>query len=251
MTVAFKGVLLLFFIFFTVCSNGQVNTVFIEETPLLYRNEASGGIIIHSNGLGGSFRKGKHITGYKKFVYEIELLSMKNPKEIKTTNPYFDNSKSYVYGKLNSLMPLRTGVGFQRTIYSKAERGGIEIRFNYLGGLSLGIAKPVYLDILFPTGVPYEYDYQTLKYDPEEHFIDNIYGKAPFSYGLNELRFYPGAYGKVSVSFEYGNYDDDIKFIETGIALDVYPQEVPIMAFIDNKNIFLSFYINIMYGRKW
>ena len=50
-----------------------------------------------------------------------------------------------MYGKLNYLFVLRPGIGIQNVINSKPYWGGVEIRYFYYGGLSLGFTKPVYL----------------------------------------------------------------------------------------------------------
>ena len=227
---------------------------YIEEKPVLMKNEATAGLIFQSNGwgLGGiQFRRGIAQTGYRKLIFEGDFGGMRHPKEIKTVNPYFDAAKSYVYGKSNSFNVLRLGAGQQRSLYSKFDRHGVEIRMVYTGGLSLGILKPVYLQILKPTGTYNEFNVVTEKYNPDEHFIDNIYGRAAFTEGLNELKMKPGVYGKLGFNFEYAPIFDDVKALEVGAVVDLYPTDVPIMALIDNKQLFLSFYITFMYGRKW
>ncbi len=230
----------------------QVNpNEYVEEKPVLMKNEATGGLNFHTGSWGLQFRRSFNQTGYKKLMFEADFIGMKHPKEIKSINQAFDNARSYVYGKLNTFNILRMGAGQQFTIFSKAERNGVEIRFLYSGGLSLGILKPVYLNILKPTGNIGEFDVVTEKYDPEQHYIDNIYGRAPFTEGLDQLFFRPGAYVKAGFNFEYAPIFEDVKALEIGAALDVYPQEIPIMAFAENNQFFLSFYVTIMYGRKW
>ena len=58
-------------------------------------------------------RKGKNITANKKRMWEAEIVNMKHPKEVRSVNPYFDNAKSFFYGKLNSMMVVRAGIGQQ------------------------------------------------------------------------------------------------------------------------------------------
>ncbi len=223
-----------------------------EEKPVLLRQEGSIGVLIHTSGWGVEFKRGKNITGYKKLMFEAQFVNMKHPKEIKTINPYFENSKSYVYGKLNTFNILRASVGRRHTVYSKADRTGVEVRFIYTGGLSLGITKPVYLEVLqeLPPNSGF-FSVVTERYDPDKHFIDNIYGRAAFTYGFDHLRFHPGVYLKTGFNFEYAPYHEDIKAIEVGATLDAYPKDIPIMALTENKQLFLSFYITFIYGRKW
>jgi hypothetical protein len=222
-----------------------------EEIPVLLKNEYTAGINFHSYGWGLLFRRAKNKTVSKKRFLEVEFLSMKHPKEIRSVNPYVENAKSYIYGKLNTFLILRTGYGRQRVLYDKADKGGVAIRFNYGGGFSLGFTKPIYLNILEKTANPFEYRVVTEKYNPEQHFISNIYGRASFTYGMTEMRLHPGLYAKMGMSFEYSRNHDDIKALEVGMALDAYPKKVPIMAFAENKQVFFIFYINVLFGKRW
>lgn len=223
-----------------------------EVKPVLLRQEMSFGLHLHTSGFGIEFKRGRNITGYRKVIFEAQLVSMKHPKEVKQINPYFENSKSYIYGKLNTFNIIRAGVGQRNTLYSKADRTGVEVRFIYLAGLSLGITKPVYLEILSeePPNSG-RFDIVTERYDPEKHFIDNIYGRAPFTYGLDEINFHPGGFAKIGFNFEYAPFHEDIKSIEVGAVFDAYPKKIPIMATKENKQFFLSFFITFIYGRKW
>ena len=243
-----------FFVFLlsstSVCAQQNPNE-YVEEKPFLMKNEGTVGLNLHSAGWGIQARRCWNITGYKKLMIEADYIGLKHPKEIKTVNQTFDNARSYVYGKKNSFTILRGGIGRQRTLYSKAEKNGIEIRLVYSGGLSLGILRPVFLNILEPTTNTGEFIVVTEQYDPNEHFTDNIYGRAPFTEGLDRIFFRPGAYAKLGFNFEYAPIFDDVKSLEIGMAIDGYPQEIPIMAFTENKQFFLTFYLTFMYGRKW
>lgn len=222
-----------------------------DDVGLLYRNEFVIGGSVHTNGFGLNYRRGWHVTGYKKRLLEVEAVNMKHAKEIKTQNPLFENSKGYVYGKLNVLDIIRVGYGFQKTLYGKEQRRGVEIRLLTMIGASIGLAKPVYLEILQPTTDPQIYNITTEQYNPLLHTPDNIYGRAPYFKGFDQTKIYPGGYGKVGVSFEYANLEDDIKCIETGLAVDVYPKVIPIMANTTNQQVFINLYINFIWGKKW
>lgn len=222
-----------------------------DDVKVLYRNEMSGGFIIHTGGFGVNFRRGKHVTGFSKRILELEMVNMRHPKEVKIVNDIFDNSKGFFYGKLHSMLILRPGIGLQKVIYTKPEKNGVEIRTVTSFGLSLGLAKPVYLEILHQTQQPFEYELSTEKYDPEKHDIDDIYGRAPYFKGFEEMKIFPGGYARFGLNFEYGAYDDDVKALETGIIVDVYPKVVPLMAHSKNQQVFVSLYLNFLYGRKW
>jgi hypothetical protein len=158
-----------------------------------------------------------------------------------------------VFGKLNTLFLLRAGIGSRKVIFSKAERGGVEVNYILLFGSSLGLAKPVYLDIGYKTDVPTEIKIVTEKYDPnnKNHTPDNIYGRSGFLKGIDEVTFHPGLYSKFGFNFDWCGFDEGVKSLEFGVALDAFAQKIPIMALTENKQFFLSFYVSLIYGKKW
>lgn len=226
-----------------------------SDATILYRNEAEGGITLHSNGLGITFKRGWHLTGYKKQMLDIEFVSMRDPKQYKLANPYYPDSKPYFYGKLNFAYVLRGGYGRQNVLFSKAERSGVEVRVNYYAGLSIGITKPVFLDIL----VDNPFDsltkvIETRRYDPndpEQQVQENIYGPGPYFNGMDQLSFYPGGYGKLALSFEYAGWQQKVTALETGICVDAFARALPIMANGKGRNLFFNFYITLIWGGKW
>lgn len=220
-----------------------------EHKPILYRNQVKYGITVHSAGFGIDVRRGFHVTGTKSRVLEAEFLTMRNIKEVKTINPYYESAKAYVYGKLNSLMALRLGAGEQRTLYGKSDRGGIEIQFNYSAGLSLGLAKPNYIDVITdPKNNPF--NVRSVKYDTS-YAIDLIIGRGPLFKGIDEIKPYPGIFTKVGFAFDWNGKDDRISQLEAGLMVDGYLKPVPIMAFIKNNQVFVNFYITFLFGKKW
>ena len=238
-----------FLISFSATAQDNPNE-YVEEKPPLMKNEFVFGINIHSQGWGFDFRRGKNLTVNKKRMLEAEIVNMKHLKEAKSVNPYYENAKSFFYGKMNTLTVLRLGAGQQQVIFSKAEKSGVEVRFNVTGGLSLGFAKPVYLNIVKtdPAGASY---LEIERYDPLVHFIDDIYGRASFTYGLSEIKVYPGLYAKAGLAFEHGQHFDRVRILEAGVIVDAYGKEIPVMAFTENNEVYLTLYINVLFGKKW
>jgi hypothetical protein len=229
----------------------QDEIVIDTSKNILLLKEASGGIILHTQGWGLKYSKGYNKTAFRKRMFVIEFIEMQSPKQIRTINPYFTNSKSYVYGKLNTVYMLRGTYGIHRLINRKPYWGGVELRFLYMGGITLGFAKPIYLYILKPSAQYDEYTITEEKYDPNQHFVDNIYGRASFTKGFDQIGFYPGVHVKVGLDFDYGVYRTKVKSLEVGAMVDIFPRPVPIMAFNDPHYYFLTFYLNFNFGKRY
>jgi len=249
----FKRILyaLAFIFFTTLCfSQSSAQAVAMGQDPnVLYRNEMSFGIFAHSRGFGLNFMRAKHVTGTRKKLFEIQALNMKHPKEVKVSNNS-DNSKRFVYGKLNNILLFRAGVGYQTTIFRRADRKSVEIRTSYYLGGNITFAKPTYI-LIYRDNITGNKFQESVKYDPEIHTIDSISGKGPLLDGLGQLKVYPGLYAKFNLSFEYAPYSTKVKAIETGVIFDYYPKALPIMARNPAENFIVTVYVGFVFGKKW
>jgi hypothetical protein len=209
--------------------------------------------MIHSNGWGFGFRKGLNRDYFKKQMYEVEFTEMCSAKQTKTTNSLSNYSKSFYYGKINACYIVRSGVGYQYLLNQKPYWGGVEVRGFVYAGAEIALAKPIYIKYLPPTvtGSFTESDLVSLRYDPTNQNPSNIFSKASFFKGINQIKPYPGLYAKAGVNFEYGTYNTKITAIETGVILDYQPKAVPIMAFNKNPNLIPTVYISIHFGKRY
>ncbi len=223
-----------------------------EDINVQYKNESNMGIYVHTaGGFGLGYRRGWSVHAKRKQMVEFEMQNFRHPKEVKSVNSYYENSKGFIYGKMNSFLIVRPGVGYQNTIYQKSDKKSVEIRFSYFVGGVLAFAKPVYLEIIRPTSDPLLSTISTERYNPDEHFTDDIYGKAPFFHGIEKTKIHPGGYAKVALSFEYADRYNGVKAIETGAVLDAYPKALPMMAFNKKQQVFVSLYLKVLFGKKW
>jgi hypothetical protein len=238
----------------TVPVFSQTGLLAVQDTTpdnVLFEKQWSLGVMLHTNGWGLKFRRGKNITYLKQFLWEIEFSTMKSSKEIRTINPYFSDAKSYIYGKVNYAYFLRGGVGFNRVLNSKPYWGGVQVSWLGFGGLSLGITKPVYLYILYYNQPYYDYSIRAEKYNPDQHFLDNIYGRAPFLTGITELSFHPGIYVKTGLDFEFGAMEKRIQSLEVGVTVDFSPLPITIMAYNPKQYAFLTAYLAFSLGKRF
>jgi hypothetical protein len=224
----------------------------------LMRREKSGNIMLHTLGYGVGYKFGLNKNYFKRRIIEFDLFEMKAPNQTKTYNENFVNPKYYYYGKLNNLYVLHAGIGYQNLLNRKPYWGGIEVRYFYSGGLSLGFAKPVYLYISYYHSDLIIFATKTEKFDPNKNYpvttpdyTYDIYGRAPVLTGFKEIKPYPGFYAKTGFNFEFGTLNDRIKALEIGLVLDAYPVGIPVMAFRDPYYIFVTGYFNFTLGRRY
>ena len=217
-----------------------------DETHISYEREVFGGFFANTQGWGLNFVSNYFKTVDKRVNYEIQISWMHNPKQKKVYNPYNRDAKGYYYGKLNSFFVARALYGQRKIIGHKIRSKGVELGYTWGIGPSFGFLKPEYLEVIVDqTFLVVE------KYNPEEHDIGNIYGKASGFNGYSEIKFRPGLYLKVGVYVEYSSKKIGISGIEAGFALDAYLQEIEIMAYIKNQQFFPLFYFNIFLGSKF
>ncbi|MBZ0243043.1 MAG: hypothetical protein K8F24_07510 [Bacteroidales bacterium] len=224
------------------------------EEMIIYNRERSAIIQMHSLGFGIAYRPGKNPTAFKTYIWNLELITMKSPKQIKIINSYYNNSKRYVYGKLNDVFMLRGGYGLKKQLNRKPYWGGIELRWLMEGGLSVAFEKPYYyfvMNITEGTGGVLIQTIDTKKFDESSTSTDDIYGRAPFTRGINEIGIRPGIYLKTGLNFEFGYVKTRIKALEAGAAVEIFPQGVNIMADNRNQQVYLTFYLSFGFGKRF
>lgn len=214
---------------------------------VLYKNEASGKIYANTRGFGVAFKRAKHVTAKTRSFYEFDAQNLKHPKEIKVTGEAQDR-KRFVYGKVNSVLLVRGGVGLQNIIFSKADNKAVEIRYSTSIGGTIGFAKPYYVQVVRRHNNTSE---QAVKFNSDSFTQDSVIGRGTFSDGLEETKIYPGLNAKFNLSFEYAPYTNLIRAIETGVSLDYFPKALPIMARNPSENIIITFHVGFVFGQKW
>lgn len=228
----------------------QKETIF-EESTVIYKESIFGGIFLHTNGYGAHFSYGKNLTAFKSRIYQIDIVNMRHPKEVRSFNAFYEDSRSYIYGKLNTFFILRPSIGTRVLKYDKIRPGGVAVGYSWRVGPALGLAKPVYLEILVPETPPFQ-RIVVERYDPVQHTFVDIYGRAGGLRGFNEIQFHPGVHGSFAVNFEYDPAREGIKGLELGVNVDYFPLgEVDIMANTTNTNLFINLYVTLQFGKKF
>lgn len=216
----------------------------------VYDREYTGGIGFHSRGFFINGRYLKYLDGFNKHGLEIDITKLRHPKETHQNFVSATGVRGFVYGRINSFYALRAGYAREKVIFDKTDQGSISIAWNYSGGLSLGLLKPVYVM------VPGEVDFQRLeadRYNPEEH--DVVYGEANYFMGILNTKLQPGIYAKTGFIFDYDLLDKKVTSIEGGFIFDYYVSKVPIFYYQSGEkdmNLpgFYQLYVTFNFGYK-
>lgn len=248
--------ILFFFTSYSLVLYGQDD--FTNSPVTLYRTQKQIGVTIHTAGLGANYVYAKYKDAKNLRFYSIEFLNIKHEKERKRVNDSYDinykTPRGFVYGKVNSFLVLRPTIGKKKIFTKKTRRKGVEFGQLWHFGPSIGMLKPVYLEI-----IDYNANYFPIeRYDPVKHDLNNIFGRASVLKGVDEIKFEPGLFIKYGLNFEYSSSVNYLQGIEVGIAADLYLNKIEIMAEEilglsagKNKRLFVNLYLNYYLGRKY
>jgi len=95
----------------------------------------------------------------------------------------------------------------------------------------------------------FKYEIKIEKFSEGIHQPSDIYGRASFFKGFDEIKFVPGAYVKLGLNFEYSKIDRVIHALEVGVTFDTFIKKIPIMASEDNKQFFFALFVSYRFGR--
>ena len=202
---------------------------------------------VHSSGFALNYGTSKFKTYKKKSLINVDQVSINHDKEYKIFGSFDENAKKFIFGKLNSLYTVRLGFGNRKILYEKLRENGLQITV----GPSLGLVKPVFLEV-------FKYDFSgriagiaTERYDPELHNFYNIYGRASWAAGLMETKINPGMFFKLGLDFDYSSNREIINSLEVGVCLDVFSKPIILMVENNNYRFYPSVYINCSIGNKF
>lgn len=251
------GIVLLFLFLGFSFAHGQEEIT--EGVIGIYTHQKYGGLVLRTNGWGGCYIKGKNKGAFKVRQVSFDFNFVKHEKEVKSyvQDP---SARAYVFGKKNAMYNFRLNYGYKKVIAEKLRKSGVQVAYSWGFGPSVALLRPIFLEILVIDPNLNGFSLSTEMYDPDKHFVDNIYGRASSFLGLREMSVVPGFSAKASMSFEYSNYRDGIKGFEIGMSAEAYPQRVEIMSNkilatlpdgAKNHWLFVSGYVHFYIGRKY
>lgn len=206
-----------------------------------YSKEVTWGITTNTNSgvIGGlvlKFSKKMQDRVYRTIGFEI--VNVKHPKEAKYTSR--QTGTSFIFGKQNYLYALRGHYGFERLMFKKAPQQGVRINLGAAVGPTIGIVAPYY--ILTPNG-------EREQFDPQKHnTINAVQGKGHLFQGLGDSDLVPGINSRVSMSFEFGTFRNNVAGVELGVAAEAYTKKIVIVPTQDNRALFGSVFFTLFWG---
>lgn len=231
----------------------------VKKPPTL-SSELSAGLRLNTDGYGLFFNKGflrksdefgseNQNRFFQVRFLELEINELKNSKEIKANAalPGMNSQVgSYILGKINTIYQVKLGFGNRRLIAGKPDPKTISIHWVYLGGFSMALLKPYYLELNNIGEVKYA---DSIKADFTSP--GNINGKAAFSKGFDELKFVPGLYVRTGLHFDFAAKKTGVSALEVGATATAYSQKLEQMAYQKPQQFFFSFYVSLQFGKKW
>jgi len=220
---------------------------------IIYDQEISFDLSKMTKGYNFGMNFGKLKTFYLTRYFGFNLAEFKHHKEYKLSlNNTGGLTESVFFGKQNNFYGLRAYVGEKRYFSEKSKVKGVAVGINYSLGFNLGMTKPYYVLIR-----SFDQEPEAIKYSEStaEEFLNTslMRGAAPWTEGLTELGFYPGATAKVAVHVDWGAFDEYLKAVEAGISLDVFPQNIPVMVpteGTENRKYFINLFLTLQLGKR-
>jgi hypothetical protein len=247
------AVLVLFLLSVTGVAFAQGKSKVIDMRDYQYKHEASGGLRLQTTGFS-LFAE----YGWIKDIYRTRLLQAEYSYYVdfrqKKQHSQLPGGHDFVYGLQNRFHVIRVAYGFKRTIADKAARNGVRLSGVFFGGVSLGLLKPYYLNLLQPNdgGVPVTKPERYSEANASRFLDrDSIVEAAPIRYGLNQIQPVVGVHVKGGLDFDWGTKDEFVKALEAGVMLDVYYKRLPIMITNSNRFYQFAFYISFQFGKRW
>jgi hypothetical protein len=230
------------------------------------RNEQPGGSVyghefdvggrLNTNGWSAYLEYEKRSSEVASTMFQLEFGEIKDPKENKTARQsnYYGfgySGHAYVYGKENIFYQAKLGMGQRRIIGGKGNKNGVEVSAVYLGGLSLGLVKPYYLQLTDSSAGGSSYQ----KYSPSNanDFLNpnNIVGGPGLGKGWSEVKVVPGLYARLGMRFDWAEFNEFVSALEVGVDAEYYGKKVQIMVENPARQFFYGAYVSLVFGKRW
>ena len=225
-----------------------------EEGEPSYNKHSVWGFKVNHDGYGLSYELGRMKTPYKATILQFELNEKKHLKEKKESmlidyGPFVEAGRNFVYGKVNHFYQLKGAYGQQVMIGNKGNKNGVAVYGIYSGGLSLGLLRPAYLEVVGPTG-----RVNVIRYTPKDSaaFLDGnkILGGTGLAKGWSEMTISPGIHAKAALRFDWNRFNNALSAVEFGFNFEYYPKKIEQMVRVEGRNLFANGYLSLVFGKR-
>jgi hypothetical protein len=232
--------------------------IYNPNDEYVYTREMSGGVRAQTNGFSLFLEYGfiKNIFKTRIIQLEYQYFIDYKLKRQKATPIGKDSGRDYFYGLQNKFHAIRISYGVRRMIAEKARRNGVRLSFMAMGGISLGLMVPYYLDLKYqPDGIGGIYEIRSERYSEanRDKFLDkqSINEASTIGKGFSKTEPVPGLHGKLGLNFDFGTRDEFVKSLEAGVMTDLYYKPLPLL--INDQNRFYKFsaYVSFQFGKRW
>lgn len=225
-----------------------------------YKTITTFGVTSNTNSgvLGGfSFRRQRllegTLLGRPQYRYlSIELVNVKHPKELQSSNGY---GSRYIEGKENYLFVLRPQYGREIRLFDRIADEGIAVSAILAAGPSLGIIKPYYLTVQSANSTRTVPASQVNGLTTSQG--ESVTGGGGILTGIGESTFTFGAHIKAALSFELSAFRNNTTGVEIGFLAEAFPQKIVIIPNYGpgnredgNRSFFTSGYVTLFFGSK-
>lgn len=228
-----------------------------EEGFPSFRKQNAFGIKLNTDGWGLSYELGRSNSVTRATLYQIEFNEKKHPKELKRSDPtasgggfiFFGNP--YVYGKKNIFYQLKLSAGQQLLIGGKGNKNGVSVYGIGTGGLSLGLLRPYYLEMIDNNNNNRN---KFVRYESADSllFMDraSIIGGGGITRGWGQMKVAPGLHAKTAIRFDYNRFNTIVSAIEGGVNAEYYFKNIDQMVYNPTRKFFLNAYVSILFGKR-
>lgn len=218
-----------------------------EEGALVYDKQSALGVQLRTNGYGAFYELGRSRSVRFANLYTIEFTEIKHRKEERVGNNQSFFGNSFIYGKVNNFYALKLGFGQQYILGQKGNKNGVAVMAIASGGVSAGLLKPYYLEVVDSTN-----ESRTIKFSQDSTlFLGGPFiGGAGFTKGWGEVKLRPGLFAKAALRFDFGRYNESISALEIGMSVELYAQKVKLMHYNDPKGLFYQGHLAFLFGRR-
>jgi hypothetical protein len=220
-----------------------------EEGVIAYHKHTVYGLKLITEGYAATFEIGRAKSVKKGMLYQFEISERKHIKEEK--QPSLANfSAPIIYGKLNFFYPVKLGVQQEILLGNKSNKNGLSVSGNFGGGISLGLLRPYEIEVdKNGKRIFVRYDSpDSLRFKNADN--DPSAAGPGLGTGWKHMKVTPGIYLKPSVRFDYGKLNELVSALEVGVTAEFYAKKIPQMLYQKEKQLFLSAYVSLLFGRR-